>query len=377
MSKLPKAKFNGKNRFRRSRENSGVDCSTCTSLLRIDDGPKTMAFCDHGDRARKVRLEPELGRGPFYSSAQSTVCDAYGYGNLPMNVTLPTLSDGQAMSLVTQRNDVLHADPNCPYVLEELRRENEGRKGRVRIVDISDRVEMEVIGHKICEMPCCDSRLPFQTWRVDDYRRKAGIRPDGSGEKIWVRKVVDHQGKVNMTPEEAESFFDLSRFDGEGFGDVYQRISAASDYLYSGCNRLGSRPLVEAANPVRLTEYNHFFMEPKKSGDGKLELLVYDERLFDRGRISNLPPRELPEGIILCRDTNDVLRTTRGHVERMRLFDSPYYISGIVKQLDDSSERPGDITHFLDIRAVVYHGSQHMWGVFGTGFNHMESFHEE
>ena len=179
MQKLTKAEFNAGNRFRKARNNSGVNCSTCTNLLRIEE-PSEEAFCDHEDRVRKVRLEPLVESSPFYFGSHSTVCDGYESLPLPMDVTLPALLEGQAISLGSQWNDILHADPNCPYVLGEVMMEGGNRRAGVKIVDISNLVIMEVISKEICEMPCCDSRLSYQTWRVDNYRRGVGIKPDGS-----------------------------------------------------------------------------------------------------------------------------------------------------------------------------------------------------
>ena len=376
MQKLTKAEFNAGNRFRKARNNSGVNCSTCTNLLRIEE-PSEEAFCDHEDRVRKVRLEPLVESSPFYFGSHSTVCDGYESLPLPMDVTLPALLEGQAISLGSQWNDILHADPNCPYVLGEVMMEGGNRRAGVKIVDISNLVIMEVISKEICEMPCCDSRLSYQTWRVDNYRRGVGIKPDGSEEKLWVRKVVDHENKVNMTPQEAEAFFDLGRFDGGDSGEVHKKIFATIDYLREKCNDLGSRPLAEAANPVRFSGIHHFLREPEEGIGEKLDVLVYDERLFDKRRILGLSLRELPEGIILCRDTNNALWNAMFYVDSVNSFGGTYSFIGIVRRLDAHSERFKELTHFLDIRAIVYHGANSIWGVFGRGFNHIASFHEE
>ena len=373
MEKLVKAVFSAKNRLREARNKSGVNCSTCTNLLRIEE-PREEAFCNHEDRLRRVRLEPKVEDSPFYFGPSSIVCDGYEAPPLPNGVTLPTLLDGQAISLFSQCN-IFHADPSCPYVLDELRMKEEGNeKAGFRTVDISNLVRMEIISWDLCEMPCCDSRLPYQNWRIDSYKGKVGIRPDGSEEKVWVRKVVDHERKVNMTIEEAEAFFDLSNFDGKDFRRVHDGISAASDYLRGGSNRLESRPLTEAANPVSLWGVHHFLSEPKKGIDGKLEVLVYDERLFDKRRIPKLSPGELPDGIILCRDTNNVLREARYHVASVHSFSGTYYLIGIVRELDAHQEESRGLTHCLDIRAINYSGANHAWGIFGKGFNHMAFF---
>ena len=99
-------------------------------------------------------------------------------------------AEKHAFLLGTQWRDIIHADPTCPYVTEELRMINLQGKGesdsdskqtiifnkaKIETTDISDLLPQETIGYQICEMPCCDSKLPYHTWRIDDYRRSVGI----------------------------------------------------------------------------------------------------------------------------------------------------------------------------------------------------------
>jgi hypothetical protein len=109
---------------------------------------------------------------------------------------------------------------------------------------------MEVIGDQICDIPCCERKLPYQTWRSDSYRVQNGLKSDGTEPQIWVRRTKDHGKKVSMSPEEAEAVFNLSRFNGPEFRDIYAKIMAVSNHLHNNSNFLGSRSLSEAVNPI-------------------------------------------------------------------------------------------------------------------------------
>ncbi|MFA5992941.1 MAG: hypothetical protein WC796_04515 [Candidatus Pacearchaeota archaeon] len=411
MPKLKKVDFDKQFRFREARENDSrrglvnrVNCTNCVHTAceprpdkgKIGEHNEKDNFCDHPERLRRIKIAEYWdsgGMGRSYSHSHNLadvrVCDAYKSQPLPAGVTVPEIPKGQAVLLSSQNADPYHADPNCPYVIEEARMLADGtnhnalfRRPEIRVVDISDMVPGETI-RDICEMSCCESKLPFQLiGNPNGYRSRAGIKPDGSEPIVWVRIVKDHKRKISMTIEEAEAALDLTRFTGPEFKTIHDEIIAASDHLHNTCNYLGSKPLSEAANPVVVHPHDFHLLEPLASDPFKPEFWLYDKRLFDPKRkdeFKGKPIRELeeiPEGFILCLDRERVLRFARTG-ERS---DGPPYghlMYGIVNPLIDESLINRGVTHCIDIRAVNYNGFNHWWGVFGKGFSKIASFDED
>lgn len=378
MPGLRKSDFDAKYRFRKSRKEGLVNCVSCNSRAGgiSDEEP---AFCEHDERFRRVKIA-EYWKGFFRGTSRNLasyrVCDAYTSKPLPEGVIIPALPEKHAILLGTQFAYPYHADPNCPYVIEELRVKEGNKRAEIQIMDLSEMVPGESL-RDICEMPCCESKLPFQIWS-SDYRREVGIKPDGREPRIWVRNgIVKHEKKVEMTPEEAEAFFDLTTFNPRDFGSIHHRISAVSDYL-EGCNRLGSRPLCEAVNPVQM-DYNFHILKDSLVGVGSgADAWVYDERLFDYKKGLERPLRDLdkiPEGIIPCMDTKKIFRAAENSSSKM--IGGRYSVSGILKPLENEVLLAKQLTHFLDIREVSFHASDHWWGEFGIGFLGLASFDEE
>jgi hypothetical protein len=398
MQKLKKAEFDKTYRFREARrresgEKSLVNCFSCANMP-DGAGDKEPAYCNHPERFRRVKIA-EYFRGYFGDRGESRnialgrVCDCHTPEPLPEGVSLPIVPEKHLILLGSQSRDICHADSNCPYVVEEARaamavtletikREkllDYLKRPGIHIKDRPDLVPDETIGWQICEMPCCNNKLPYHTWRIDDYRRRVGIKPDGSEEKPWVRKVIDHERKIVMTPEEAEAVFDLTRFNSSEFRDIHHRISAVSDYLHKHCNRLGSRPLGEAFNPVYLISGFHILKDSLNKANA--DVWVYDGRLFDAKKGLEIPLEELeriPEGIVPCMDRHGVFSNARFHCQNEH-FGS-FYFYGIVKPSPENLALKG-ASHFIEIGAVKYRGYEHMWGEFGKGFNGLASFHEE
>ena len=398
MVKLKKDDFNTKYRFRESRKESLVCCTTCDSKTG-GDNDENPAFCEHEERFRKIKIAEYwpgfFGPGTSNNIAPKRVCDAYASEALSEGVERPVLGEKQAMLLGSQGKDVFHADPSCPYVLEELKRIQDQDKSEdsrkqvlacyrpaIQMRDISDKVQGEVVGGALCEMPCCDSKLPYQTWRVDDYRRKVGIKPDGTEPRKWVRNgIVKHGNKVSMTLEEAAEFFDLERFNSREIGNVHRRISTVADHIHGNCNYLGSRPLSEAVNPVYLwISVFSLLKDPLAKSDNDAEFWMYDKRLFNPETKLEKPLKflkKIPEGLILCMDKHYALRGAMSSCERHRCFSESFGIYGIVKELEDANLLSKGLSHFVEIGEVSVHASNHMWGEFGKGFGEMASFDKE
>jgi len=378
MPKLKKADFDEKYRFRESREKGLVSCLNCNNIIGTND-EKGDSFCNHEERLIRIKIAEYWrgcwgGKGESKNISSKRVCNAHKSKPLLEGVVVPILPEKHLILLGSQHHDILHADPNCSYVIEELRIQKE-RKLWVgtSISDRSNLIPREIIWSYLCEMPCCDSKLPYQVKRTDHYRKKAGIKPDGTEPLIWIRKVVDHDKRVVVKPKDLESVFDLKKFNSSEFKDIERKICAAMDYLRENCNTLGSKPLSEAINPVGLSNYHHFLENHLRSNNG-LGLWVYDERLFDRDKnnletlIRNL--ETIPEGFILCVDTKGFLD------HRFSLNDFSIY--GIVKPSDDKNLTSKGVSHFIDICAVSYIGSgNHYMGVFGNGFKGLENFDRE
>jgi len=228
MSKLKKEDFDKTFRFRRARTNNPregsvnrVNCTNCTSMSggTKNDDP---VLCNNSERFRAVKIvESFKGWGNIGSSrytASQCICDAYTPHPLPEGASLPIIPENHAILLGSQYADPYHADPNCPYVIEEARMIANGgseilKRAEICFMDISDKVSGETIRDK-CEMPCCETKLPYQIlYNPNDYRVRAKLKPDGSEPRVWIRNgIVKHERKIEMTIGEAETFFDLSRF---------------------------------------------------------------------------------------------------------------------------------------------------------------------
>ena len=383
MSKLKKTEFNQTYRFRESRNNL-VSCVTCDSKTGGNNNQEGPAYCENGERFRKVKIAEYwsgyFGPGESNNVAPNRVCDAYSSKHLSEGIEIPVLGENQAILLGSEFRDVHHADPTCPYVMAELRMQKEGSNARagVHIIDTSDMVPGSTV-NDICDMACCDSKSPYQIWRVSDYRRKAGLKPDGTEPMRWVRNgMVKHQRKSDMSVKEAEAFFDLGKFNSPEYGDIYRRISSVADYLREHCNVLGSRPLQEAANPVYAWRYN--LLDHSLVGtDTHADFWAYDERLFDSKKGLLQPIKDLekiPEGIIPLSDPNKILAHAKNMCDGCYL-DQRYYIYGILRCLEDETLISKGLTHSIEIGAISFHGHEHMWGEFGKGFSELASFDAE
>ncbi len=383
MSKLKRTDFDRTFRFRGSRGRGLVNCVACNSILGEADSDKE--DCGNKGRVRRVKLTKYFSRGYMWGyGASKSLCDAFISRPLPDGIEKPVLHEGQAILLGSQFADVYHADPDCPYVIEELRGIHTGEgsdrlmgRPEIRITDMSEMVPGETL-RDICEMPCCESKLPFQIWK-SDYRSRWGIKPDGTEPEKWVRNgIVKHEKKVKMSLEEAVAVFDLKRFNSPEFGSIHGKISAVSNYLGENCNRLGSRPLSEAANPVWLDSYFDILEDSLVGPDTGADLWVYSKRLFDSKKGLEKPIGDLekiPEGLILCMDTNGVFKSAQFHCERC--YWGSFGIYGIVRETEDEVLLSKGVSHFIEIGAVSYQGYEHMWGEFGRGFNGLASFHEK
>ncbi len=395
MPKLTKEDFDKTFKFRRARTNNPreglvnhVNCTTCTNMSggTKNDDP---VLCNHSERFRGVKIvESFKGWGNLGNSrytASQCVCDAYTHHPLPEGASLLIIPENHAILLGSQYADPYHADPNCPYVIEEARMlatTDTGitKRAEIRFVDMSDHVPGEVI-RDICDMPCCETKLPYQIlYNPNGYRVRAKLKPDGSEPKVWVRNgIVKHQRKLDLTIAEAEVFFDLSKFNSPELGrQIHDRIIAVSNHLDKS-NWLGSRPLSEAANPVSLLYCRFHLLEDSLVGsDSGADVWVYDERLFDFKKGLERPLEQLdqiPEGIIPCMDTQKALRVARSYCRDCH--SGTYSVYGIVKPLDNKSLQSKGLTHFIEIGAIHFSGYEHMWGEFGKGFQGLASFHEE
>lgn len=393
MPKLKKEDFDRKFRFREARINNPrdglvnkVNCASCTNKNGgSNDHERDTTYCCHPERFRRIKIAQYwsgISGGHSHNIASEMVCDAFTSNPLPEGVVLPVIPENHAILLGSQYADPYHADANCSYVVEEARMIATTGTGilkgaEIRFIDLSDKVPGETIRDK-CEMPCCEAKLPYQLlYNPNGYRARVRLKPDGSEPVIWVRNgIVKHERKKEMTPEETEAVFDLTRFNTleVGFGRIQDRIIAVSNHLSEHCNRLGSRPLSESVNPVFLDSHYHVLKD--SLGKANADAWVYDERLFDEKKGLEKPLEDLeriPEGVVPCMDTQRVFRNTRYYCRD--LFGT-YYFYGIVKPSPENLTSRG-ASHFVDIGAVSFHDTQHMWGEFGKGFNGLASFHEE
>ncbi len=395
MRGLVKAVFDEKYRFRKSRKEGLVNCVSCDNMTGGISNEEP-AYCEYPERFRKIKIAEYWegwSHGTSHNIASERVCDVYASKPLLREAIAPELHEKQVILLGTQSKDVAHADSNCPYVVEEIRKtmvpkaDNKNNpfayltEPGVHIRDRSNLVPEETTGWQICEIPCCDEKLPYHTWRVDDYRRKVGIKPDGTEKKQWVRNgIIKHEKKVEMIIEEAEAVFDLERFNSDESGRIHNQIVAASGHLRANCNWLGSRPLSEAINPV-CSSNRHSILKPSLIGlgDTGADFWIYDDRLFNIEEGLERPLNELeriPEGLIPCMDFGRILKEAYAE---WRADWGTYSIYGILRELkpDDEILFSKGASHFIDVGAVNYHGHEHWWGVSGKGFRKMASFHEE
>jgi len=393
MGKLNKKDFNKEYTFRHSRSNA-VSCSTCASSSLEDEVNKIIA-CTDSERSRKIRIVSEQ----YYtfkpeSLAEERVCSKYTSKPLPEGVEVPKVPDNHV--IVLRRQDrgtdgsVIHADVNCPYVIEELRQAFEERnlkdddkpiywrRAKVSFRDMSGTVPKEILPFTfICEMSCCNSKLDYQFDR-DNYRKKNGIKPNGTEEKIFIRKEVEHEIKISNTIAEAEAFFDLSYFGANTIvagikrdftKDYWFGVLESSRYLHICSNRLGSKPLSEATNPVQTDSYYHSIIRGLyRNQNNQLELWLKDSRLCDwniKHPESIRSMEVVPEGLIPCIDTSGVFK----NFER-RYFPAKPSFFGIVKPVTEDLKLPKNITHYIDLRAITYSelGNGWMSGTFGKGF---------
>ena len=385
MQKLIREEFNSKFRFRKSRgSETELNCTSCENM-NGEVGYGTEAYCTNDQRVRKIRLsEPGFSD---WNLAGESICDAYISKPLPEGIHVPDLPDRKAFILGTQWRGLYHEDRNCPYVIEEVRRINiengEGKnkfnKPKIELEDLSELVPGETIGRQICEMPCCESKLPYFTWRIDDYRRLVGIKPDGTEPRVWVRNnIKNHQKKVDMTIEEAGAIFDLSRFNSSDYGDIHSRICAVSDHLHKYCNALGSRPLSKAQNPISLWVAQSILESSLIGENSHADFWIYDERLFNKKRGLEKPLVELsmvPEGIYPCLDSDEIFKIALNRCSN--IYSGRFYVRGIIKPSEDEILISKRANHYIEIGAVSFFGGRHMWGEFGKGFSGLASFHEE
>ena len=212
--KLKKEVFDKKFRFRKARTNNPregsvnlVNCINCTNVAKGANNQDPVT-CNHQERFREIKITaPWSGWGDNSSqhTASQCVCDEYNPHPLPEGTSLPIIPEKHAILLGSQYADPFHADPNCPYVVEETRMLGAtgtgiSKRAEIRFVDLSDMVPGETL-RDICDMPCCETKLPYQIlYNPNDYRKRAGLKPDGSEPKIWVRNgIVQHQRKLELS----------------------------------------------------------------------------------------------------------------------------------------------------------------------------------
>ncbi|MEK6906061.1 MAG: hypothetical protein AABW81_00380, partial [Nanoarchaeota archaeon] len=128
MSKLKKEEFDKKYRFRDSREGL-VKCVTCNSMTGGANDKEGSAFCVNEKRLRKIKIAEYLegfwsNRGTSKNTSFMRVCDDYKNKPLPAGIEKIILPKEHVILLGSQSRDVDHADINCPYVIEELRKVN-------------------------------------------------------------------------------------------------------------------------------------------------------------------------------------------------------------------------------------------------------------
>jgi hypothetical protein len=335
------------------------------------------SICIHNDRVRRIQIATKYARNP-----KRSLCDAFTSNPLPIGIVPLVFKKGEGAVLNTQFADCIHIDANCPYVTEEQRLAESGerskmnRTGEVRIIDITEIVPGDVQGDA-CEMPCCDNKLQFQIWDPNTYRNHVEIHPNGHDKIRFVRNGITRHGRIsNMNYEEAEAFFDEAKQVAASEVEIHNQISAVSDYIHKYINFLGSKPLSEANNPVFLWGVFHPIAVPawlkdnfnwqhiQDSVNTGADIWMYDKRLFDieKGLDKSLAElQRIPEGILPCIDSRRVLRDMKRVDENYRI-DECFYLSGILKPLENNILLEKGLSHFLDIREVSYHAYEHYWG---------------
>ncbi len=232
----------------------------------------------------------------------------------------------------------------------------------------------------LCDMPICEKKLQFQICDPNGYRTRVGIHPNAHDPRRWVRNgLMKHQRQVDMAFEEAEAAFDLTAIVAKHQG-LHTKIVAVSDYLHKHTNRLGSRPLSEAVNPVFLCPYFNIFDQSQVGDNSGAHLWIHDERLFDRKKGLEKPIAQLdkiPEGIIPCMDTKGIFANAIYVCHEGHRISEQFHLYGILKPIQDQRLFSKGLTHSVDIRAVRYSAHSHMWGEVGVGFAGVASFHEQ
>ncbi|MBW2999829.1 hypothetical protein KY339_04090 [Candidatus Woesearchaeota archaeon] len=297
----------------------------------------------------------------IWNIAPAHVCDAYSSKPLPEGVKVEALPENHAFFL----NNLIHASSECPYVIEEARALAEKDKELPESRDISKWRTPDP--YDVCEMRCCETKLPFQLYRHDYYRKRTGIKPDGTEPVIKVKQIVQHEKRIIKSEKEINDIFDLSRFHSETYGDLYDRIEVAKKHIEDNCNQLGTVDLSGAVNPIKL--YCGDIESPNTNPDGEIEFWVADDRTFDSREFpTGTPIRDLDrliDGVLLCIDRRNCL-PDKGHP----YFGlGPFTIYGNIRPTNGKNV-PRFLNHFIEVRAIYYSdvGNSWMFGVFGNGF---------
>jgi hypothetical protein len=146
VDKLVKEEFDFRFRFREARFER-VSCETCAHSYK-----RAARYCRNPQRKRGVKVGKWL----------HAVCDAFQPKPLNLKfVKKPKLAEKEAVVLESQQLEILHANPNCPYVIEELRAQIQrtARAGGVYKKDLVDWVS--AFPYALCEMPDCGDILHF------------------------------------------------------------------------------------------------------------------------------------------------------------------------------------------------------------------------
>ena len=171
----------------------------------------------------------------------------------------------------------------------------------------------------------------------------------------------------------AADIFDLSRFRLGEFRDTYERVSAAEQYLMENCNTLDIQNLSGAVNPVKLRAAR--LELPSVNSHGELELFVTTagRKIYDSAKHHRTPFRSmpsLPEGVVLCIDTNHVFGFREMTDHPYMLLNSIMVYGNVRKSLESRRHVPGYQPHFLEIGALSYSDIGNSWthGVYGKNF---------